>query len=150
MNYKREELKDGMKVTCTINGKEITDAKLTISGSEMFICQNVESGSQAHDKKGYSYSWVTQIYDGFKEGNDAIRDFKIVTGKKEKVLPVLYVVTYDIEDRDPVQTFTSKKDMNEWLKEARKNSRIKFDLIKVYEVKKAYEIKVNFSLKLIK
>lgn len=74
----------------------------------------------------------------------------IPTNQKGKVLSTLYVVTYDIEDRDPVATFTSKKEMDVWLKEARTNTRRKFDSIKVYEAKKQYEVKTSFTLKLTK
>lgn len=61
--------------------------------------------------------------------------------------PTLYVVTYDIEDHDPVEKFSSKKELDTWLKLAKTNNEIVFESIKVYEVKREYEVKMSFSLK---
>ena len=51
--------KNGDRVTCTINGTEITDARISIDkDGTPFICQNVVAGSPAKDKLGYKYSWM--------------------------------------------------------------------------------------------
>lgn len=74
-------------------------------------------------------------------------EIKLVNGKKEKILPTQFVVTYDEVSRDPYKTFTSKKEMNGWLKEAKSNTSIKFETIRVYEVKRTWEVKTSFTLK---
>lgn len=46
------------KVTCTIKGVDITDARISINkDGTPFICQNEWNGSKADDKLGYKYSW---------------------------------------------------------------------------------------------
>jgi hypothetical protein len=59
------ELKAGARVTCTIEGKEIRDAKLQYEKGEWYICQNEREGNSCEDKLGYKYSWV------FDEDNPA-------------------------------------------------------------------------------
>ena len=72
---------------------------------------------------------------------------RLVDSKKEKVLPVQYIVIYDFVDRDPAKTFTSRKELNKWLKEAKEDRDVIFSSIKVFEVKREYEVKTSFSLK---
>ena len=45
-------------VTCTIEGKPIKNAKISIEGANVFICQNIKSGAVAHNRLGYRYSWI--------------------------------------------------------------------------------------------
>lgn len=84
---------------------------------------------------------------------DRVQDFqewqleKVGEDKSVKPTPVLYVVTYDMEGHDPVKTFTSKKEMNAWLKEAHENRSVVWSSIKVFEVKKEYQVGTTFSLK---
>lgn len=54
---KKSQVRHGMRVTCKIDGKEISDAKISMEGDSMYICQNVLSGSGCKDKLGYKYSW---------------------------------------------------------------------------------------------
>jgi len=58
------ELTHGMKVTCEIEGKKITDAKISKDANgDLFICQNkCPSVVTAENKLGYIYSWI--IYKG--------------------------------------------------------------------------------------
>lgn len=52
------KFKHGERVTCTIEGEEIKDAKISINSSGVpYICQNVKNGADADDKLGYKYSW---------------------------------------------------------------------------------------------
>ena len=52
------ELTHGMRVTCEIEGKKITDAKISKEGDGSFyICQNKKEGVTAENKLGYNYSW---------------------------------------------------------------------------------------------
>jgi len=75
-------------------------------------------------------------------------EFKLMTkGRPFKLKPVKYIAFYDEEDKDPTKKFTSKKELNEWLKEAQKDEDIVFSSIKVYEIKKEYEVLTSFSLK---
>jgi len=50
-------LKHGDYVTCEIEGVKITDARISISGSDYYICQNLKRGSHAPNKLGYDSSW---------------------------------------------------------------------------------------------
>lgn len=53
------KFKHGDRVTCTIDGTKITDAKISIDKNETpYICQNFKDGTNADDKLGYKYSWV--------------------------------------------------------------------------------------------
>jgi ribosomal protein L21E len=74
----------------------------------------------------------------------------IKNGKKVKELPVQFVVTFDENGRDPVAVFTSKKEMKKWLTKAKDNSEIVFGSIRIFEVKKEYAVKMNFTLKKLK
>lgn len=61
-NLKRSKLKHGMSVTCTLEGEEITDAKISINKGEdidFYLCQNkVITPINADDKLGYEYSYI--------------------------------------------------------------------------------------------
>jgi len=47
------------KVTCSIGGTKITDARISIDkDGRPFICQNERDGTDAENKLGYKYSWV--------------------------------------------------------------------------------------------
>jgi hypothetical protein len=53
------KFKHGDKVTCTINGVDIKDARISINeDGDTYICQNVKRGNLANDLLGYKYSWV--------------------------------------------------------------------------------------------
>ena len=48
----------GQSVTCSIQGKVIKDAKISINDdATFFICQNEKGGAVANDMLGYKYSW---------------------------------------------------------------------------------------------
>ena len=48
------------RVTCTIEGTKITDARISIDeDGRPFICQNERDGADAENKLGYKYSWAT-------------------------------------------------------------------------------------------
>ena len=59
----------GDKVTCSIEGTKIEDAKISIESDRYYICQNHKSGQVANDRLGYKYSWV-------KDGN--IKNLKLL------------------------------------------------------------------------
>ena len=64
------ELKHGMKVTCEIEGKEITDAKISKDADgSFFICQDKKRGTGAENKLGYKYSWEI--------GSESVADSKL-------------------------------------------------------------------------
>ena len=53
------KLLHGTKVTCEIEGKKITDAKISKeTGKRFFICQNEKLGVITGSKLGYDYSWL--------------------------------------------------------------------------------------------
>jgi hypothetical protein len=55
---KYNQLTHNMKVTCTINGIKIDDAKLSIDDDgEVFICQDYKDGCNTENKLGYKFSW---------------------------------------------------------------------------------------------
>lgn len=48
----------GKSVTCEIKGKTITNAKIAVEGSKVYICQNQKDGNEAVNTLGYKYSWI--------------------------------------------------------------------------------------------
>lgn len=49
---------DGVKITCTIEGRDITDAEIAVERGEVFVLQNFKDGRHTRDKRGYAYSWI--------------------------------------------------------------------------------------------
>ena len=79
------KLTHGTKVTCDIEGKKITDAKISRNANgDFFICQNkCLSVVTAENKLGYKYSWL--IYKGSVgdlEANE-VTNLKIVGKHKD-------------------------------------------------------------------
>jgi len=93
------------------------------------------------------YPYFVEFNNGDKEyfADDEVELVSRSRGRPPK--PVKYIAFYDEEDRDPAKKFTSRKELNEWLKEAEGNRDIIFSSIKVYEVKKEYEVLTSFKLK---
>lgn len=54
----KEKVPPGTRITCTIDGIPIDDAKVQKQGGQYYICQNKKDGSSCRDKLGYKYSWV--------------------------------------------------------------------------------------------
>ena len=48
----------GRKVTCKIYGAVIDDAKISVDGNKVYLCQGDSQGQVANDKLGYQYSWL--------------------------------------------------------------------------------------------
>ncbi len=63
--------------------------------------------------------------------------------------PVKFIVIYEESGDDPHKTFTSRKELMEWIKEAKEDEDIDFDTIQVYPAGKELrvEFKTTFSLK---
>lgn len=78
------KLKHGMRVTCTIEGRPIKMAKISINREtrEVWICQNIINGNEAPDKLGFIYSWSVfdDRYNLIEEGlkNNSVTNFKII------------------------------------------------------------------------
>jgi len=68
-------------------------------------------------------------------------------GRPSKLKPIQFIAFYDETDGDPAKKFTSKKELNEWLKEAQKDENIIFDSIEVFPVGKPMKIEMSFKLK---
>lgn len=69
----RDNFVNGQYVTCKIQGKKITDARINVSASgKIYICQNFLPGTPPPDSNmfGYMYSWVL-------DGN--VRDLKVTS-----------------------------------------------------------------------
>lgn len=79
MNYKYNQFKQGKKVTCKIEGKKITDAKINIhKNGDVLICQNKKDGYATSNKLGYKYSWrLLYKNQDFEEGNDSVFNLKL-------------------------------------------------------------------------
>lgn len=48
----------GKKITCYIYDKFIEDAEITKEEDLFFVLQNIESGLNCKNKKGYKYFWT--------------------------------------------------------------------------------------------
>ena len=86
----------GTKVTCEIEGKKITDAKISRNANgDFFICQNkCLSVVTAENKLGYKYSWL--IYKGSVgdlEANE-VTNLKIVGKHKD----ISDISSYEVGD----------------------------------------------------
>lgn len=96
---------------------------------------------------GYAYDILK---DGEKVGHcGCYDDDELITskGRPAKPKPVLFVAVYDKRDIDPAEVFTSEKDMKDWLRQARKDSNVLFDTIRVFKVTDEYGVLTSFSLK---
>jgi hypothetical protein len=58
-----DRYREGMRVTCIIENREITDAKLHYENSYWYICQNEKFGSICLNKLGYKNSWIVSSKD---------------------------------------------------------------------------------------
>jgi len=90
------KLTHGTKVTCEIEGKKITDAKISRNANgDFFICQNkCLSVVTAENKLGYKYSWL--IYKGSVgdlEANE-VTNLKIVGKHKD----ISDISSYEVGD----------------------------------------------------
>jgi len=67
MNFKHND-----RITCKIDGIEITDARVSINKNGMsYICQNEKNGGITEDKLGYKYSWTLD--------SSCVTDLKLAT-----------------------------------------------------------------------
>lgn len=51
------ELKDGMLVSCKINGNVVEKGKLVKGEKYWYVCQDIVEGTDLLDKKGFKYSY---------------------------------------------------------------------------------------------
>ena len=56
------QFKHGQRCTCEIDGKKVTNAKISIdSHGDVYVCQNVVDGADADNMLGYKYSvWLAE------------------------------------------------------------------------------------------
>ena len=77
----------GRKCTCTIDGKVIIDAKISVDliDREVFICHNspCNEGTEAPNMLGYSYSWWISSEDDMYKPSNSCRNIVV---EKDKVL----------------------------------------------------------------
>lgn len=71
-------LKAGMKVTCTIKGTIIDDAKIQIQNSRIYICQNKREGSHPTNMLGYNCGWSIGDASEFYMDEQGVTDLKII------------------------------------------------------------------------
>ena len=90
------KLLHGTKVTCEIEGKEITDAKISKDADgSFFICQDKKRGTGAENKLGYKYSWEIGNVESADDLNDsAVTNLKIIGKTKD----ISDISTYMIGD----------------------------------------------------
>jgi hypothetical protein len=100
----KTDFKTGDRVTCKINGIEITDAKISVdTDGDLYICQNVQNGIDAQDKLGYKYSWFFYFLE------DGITDNDITELKK-----VEYNAKYSIEELKEKKIAINVRNKEEW------------------------------------
>ena len=82
----------GMKVTCEIEGKKITDAKISKDANgSFFICQDKKRGTGAENKLGYKYSWEI----GNVESADDLSGSAVTNLKLKPVKDISDISTYE-------------------------------------------------------
>jgi hypothetical protein len=69
-------------------------------------------------------------------------------GNLAKPKPVLYAVFYEENGVDPLKEFYSRKELNDWLKEASEDRGIRWDSIRVIERPKFLKVEVSKSFRL--
>lgn len=78
-----DQLRHGMRVRCIIGGRQINDARISISEDDReenyaYICQNYISGDNGAEYDfGYCYSWI--IF-GNSENWDSIEEIESIEG----------------------------------------------------------------------
>lgn len=85
--------------------------------------------------RGYKY-WVK-----FSDGVTLMYGLDEV----ERILPPQFIVTYDEVNRDPYKVFSTRKGLNKWLEEAQASNEVIFGSIKVFEIKKELELKIELK-----
>ena len=107
MNFKHNQ-----KVVCEIDGKKVTDAKISIDKYRTpYICQNEKKGTTTDNLLGYKYSWqlnkdfTNDSVTNLKPFNKTIRDVEIGDilirdGDEQMVLDVREKIVALSEDDD--------------------------------------------------
>lgn len=107
-------------------------------------------GMEEYDRCRYIGSESGMVTDGSLWTHQ--EDWELISkrGRPTKEKEVMFIATYDVNDVDPHKTFTSRKELTDWLREAKEDTSIRFSSIKVYEVKKELEVITSFKLKYVK
>lgn len=148
---KFEDYKHGQKVTCKIHDTVIDDAKISIKGHSIYICQNLRDGADSNgmvNKLGYRYSWFVGDGSYSALSNDRVTNLKLVKiGRPAKVKQARFFVFYEKNGIDPLVTFADRPSLSEWLKKAKDDSSIKWSSIRVVEGKELkLELKTRVKL----
>ena len=103
-NLKEKDFREGLSITCKIEGTKIDDAKLHLEYGFWHVCQNIKNGLGCDNKLGYKYSWIVndcnvtdiqikhRTIDDLEEGDIIINNYN-----KRKVLGVcgkIYFISY--------------------------------------------------------
>ena len=86
----QSQLKEGQRVTCTIYGRVVNDAKVHFEGGRWYICQNDLDGNRSNDRLGYRHSWSLKDNPDEIEGNNDVTNFRIKKLQKRKFKVSLY------------------------------------------------------------
>lgn len=95
------QFKHGQRCTCEIQGKEVTDAKISINGNgSIYICQNIKDGLEADDMLGYKYGWLAVDHGYYFEERDKdIRSLTLLPRTIEDVEEGDEIVSKDVGER---------------------------------------------------
>jgi len=106
MNYAefKKSFKHGDKVTCTINDKEVTDAKISIGTNDVvYLCQNYKDGYDASDKLGYEYSLSIFYYGSDTETpRNSISNLKLYKKERAEDLKVGDIVIDNGDNQEKI------------------------------------------------
>lgn len=139
MNYTYAQFRHGQRCICKINHAEVRDAKISISSSgTVYICQNVQQGSIAPDRLGYSTSWqVLNRGEDYANGKESVYDLVLLSPFTMKTSK------FGVTNLGITEYFEKRKEAYEYLKSLKDPEAFYFKL----EEKKHYEKPFTFTLK---
>lgn len=157
MDYRFSHFKTGQRVTCIIKNQgyyvHVADAKVSVEGDSVYICQNIARGTPAKNKLGYDYSWFYLDASGYSTPTVAGLIIIGVEGKIENqqgdvdMKEIKFGIKYDIGG-DPIELFETRQEAEERITELLDKPSVDKSSIYLFEVGRSWKVvrPVSFEL----